>query len=68
MKWLSLKEIIKCKIKGDAGIYGVWAIDWLEDKVFVERACGHEWVSMDKVKMVSPSGCLLISNTIQIED
>ena len=49
------RENVKAKIKGDAGIYSVWIIDWLNLRVFVSRACGDEWVPMEKV-VLSMSG------------
>ena len=45
------RDHIKAKIKGDAGVYNVWAINWLHLKVLVCRACGNEWVSMEKVTL-----------------
>ena len=43
----------KVKIKGDAGEYEIWAIDWLEQKALVYRACGDEWVQLSKLAIVS---------------
>ena len=43
---------IRVKIKGDAGIYPVWGIDWLNHLMTVERACGYESVSFDKIKVI----------------
>lgn len=46
-----MKEIkFRAKIKGDAGIYIVWGIDWLNNKALVERACGNELVPFKKIK------------------
>lgn len=39
----------KVKIKGDAGEYEIWAIDWLNQKALVYRACGDEWVQLSKL-------------------
>ena len=41
---------MKAKIKGDVGIYKVWIIDWLQRKVYINRDCGLEWVSFDKIQ------------------
>jgi hypothetical protein len=41
----------KVKIKGDAGMYRVWSIDWLNMKIQVDRA-GYEWLPFSKVKEV----------------
>lgn len=46
-----MREIrFMAKIKGDAGIYKVWAIDWLWEKALIERACGDEWVAFKKIQ------------------
>ena len=46
-----MREIrFRCKIKGDAGIYKVEAIDWLNLRCYVDRACGLEWVAFDKIQ------------------
>lgn len=45
------REQIIAKIKGDAGVYSVWAIDWLNLKVQVYRAMAYEWIDMKKVKL-----------------
>jgi hypothetical protein len=41
------------KIKGDAGAYKIWAIDWLNQKALVCRACGDEWVSLSKLTIAN---------------
>jgi hypothetical protein len=46
------KPEIKVKIKGDSGIYTVWGIDWLNHKMLIERACGYERISFDKLKII----------------
>lgn len=43
------REYVRAKIKGDAGIYQVWVIDWLNRRVLVSRNCGDEWVDMKKI-------------------
>jgi len=46
-----VREIkFRVKIKGDAGIYKVWQIDWLNQKVYAYRACGYEWVPFNKIQ------------------
>ncbi len=40
----------RVKIKGDAGVYHVWAIDWYKQKAYIERNCGNEWVALDKIE------------------
>lgn len=50
-KIIQRPEII-VKIKGDAGRYTVWGIDWLNHKILVERACGYEYVSFDNITIL----------------
>jgi uncharacterized phage protein (TIGR01671 family) len=46
-----MREIkFRVKIKGDAGVYKVEAIDWLNLKMYVHRACGLEWVDFAKIQ------------------
>jgi len=48
---INLKQ--KVKVRGDAGEYDVWGIDWLNQKVYIYRASGYEWISFEKItKMV----------------
>ena len=42
----------RCKIKGDAGVYEVQAIDWLYLKIKVARNCGDEWVDFKKIQQL----------------
>jgi Uma2 family endonuclease len=42
-----------CKIRGDAGTYEVWSIDWLNRKYLVFRASEYQWISADKVKLIT---------------
>ena len=44
-------EMVSARIKGDTGTYEVWIIDWYNLRVYVNRACGLEWVNMDKVSL-----------------
>lgn len=39
------------RVKGDAGAYKVWGIDWLHQKVLIDRA-GLEWTPIAKVSFV----------------
>ena len=41
-----------CKIKGDAGVYEVWGIDWLNQKYYIFRSGEYEWVSASKVTLI----------------
>ena len=41
----------KVKIRGDAGIYEIWSIDWLNQTALVYRACGDEWVPLSKLSI-----------------
>ena len=46
-----MREIkFRAKIKGDAGVYQVWTIDWLWQRALISRACGDEWVSFEKIE------------------
>ncbi len=46
-----MREIkFRCKIKGDAGVYKVEIIDWLNLRLYVNRACGLEWVFFNKIQ------------------
>lgn len=38
------------KVRGDAGVYKVWGIDWLNQRVLVERA-GLEWTPAEKIAL-----------------
>ena len=40
----------RAKIKGDAGVYEVLCLDWLNLKANIYRACGYEWVSFKKIE------------------
>lgn len=41
-----------CKIKGDAGTYEVWAIDWINKQYLVFRAGENEWIPAAKVMLI----------------
>ena len=48
-------ELIKnpnlmARITGDAGEYQVWGVDWMNERLYVYRACGYEWVPFKKVR------------------
>lgn len=36
------------KVKGDAGLYRVWGIDWMNHRILLDRA-GLEWFPIEKV-------------------
>lgn len=38
------------KVRGDAGSYKVWGIDWMHHRVLVDRA-GLEWMPIDKLAL-----------------
>lgn len=40
----------RAKVKGDAGVYQVFGIDWLNGKVLLDRA-GYEWLPISKVAL-----------------
>ena len=46
------KPTIIVKIKGDAGKYTVWGIDWLNHKMLIERSCGYEQVPFEKITII----------------
>lgn len=47
---ISIKSTVK--IKGDAGEYKVWGVDWENNTLYIARACGMEWVSFDKIQWI----------------
>lgn len=42
------------KVKGDAGVYEVRAIDWVGCKVCIFRALDWEWHDISKISFVAP--------------
>jgi hypothetical protein len=46
-------QLAFCKIKGDAGTYEVWGIDWFNHRVLVFRAGENEWLSIAKVQFLA---------------
>jgi hypothetical protein len=52
------REMVTAKSKGDSGVYDVWRIDWYNRRVYVNRACGSEWVEMDRVKLSVETGSI----------
>ena len=54
------------KIKGDAGVYEVWAIDWLHQQMFIGRACGTEWVAFDKIQALLQFTGMSDKNSVEI--
>ena len=41
---------LKAKVKGDAGTYKVWGMDWLNHSVLLDRA-GIEWTPIKNVPL-----------------
>lgn len=41
---------LEARVRGDAGRYKVWGVDWLHHRVLVDRA-GLEWISIEKVAL-----------------
>lgn len=41
---------VVAKVRGDAGTYKVWGVDWLHHRVLIDRA-GLEWVAIEKVAL-----------------
>lgn len=37
------------RVKGDAGIYKVWGIDWLQHRVLLDRAGVYEWTPIKNI-------------------
>ena len=56
----------RAKVKGDAGVYKVWGINWLDQKMLIQRACGDEWVSFDKIQSLMQFTGLVDKNEIRI--
>ena len=50
------RDMIKATIKDDSGTYSIWNIDWYNQRVYVDRACGCEWVDMARVQLILQSG------------
>jgi hypothetical protein len=40
----------RAKVKGDAGMWNVWAIDWRRLKVMLDGARDGEWTPMSKIQ------------------
>lgn len=56
----------RAKIKRDAGIYEVWAIDWLNQRVQVYRAGVYEWIPLEKIQSLMQFTGLLDKNGVEI--
>ncbi|MGL4349520.1 MAG: hypothetical protein ACRDC7_00535 [Aeromonas veronii] len=41
----------RAKVKGDAGEYKVFGIDWLNNRVLLNRTSTYEWVPIEKVAL-----------------
>lgn len=53
MNDLLTRPAVKIKIKGDAGEYDIWAIDWLNLKVLVNRTTVNQWIDFNKCKILN---------------
>lgn len=40
------------KVKGDAGRYNIWAIDYLNLRINIWRASTYEWIDFDRITIV----------------
>lgn len=46
-----MREIkFRAKVKGDAGLWNVWKIDWLNQQVELDGAREGSWMSMQKIQ------------------
>lgn len=54
-KYGNMPERPEClaKVKGDAGLYTVWGVDWMNHKILIDRA-GLEWTDIAKITFVDP--------------
>ena len=50
---MKLQSDVKVKIKGDAGTYKLYGVDWMNYRFLVDRACGLEWIDYKRCKPVS---------------
>lgn len=52
-KYGNMPEFVqyRAKVKGDAGEYKVFGIDWLNNRVLLNRTSTYEWVSIEKVAL-----------------
>lgn len=41
------------KVSGDAGTYKVWALDWLNHRVALDRAGEIDWVHISRITFVN---------------
>ncbi|HDY68752.1 hypothetical protein LCGC14_2039490 [marine sediment metagenome] len=44
------KPEIKIGVKGDAGKYEIWAVNWMKMRVLIDRAGVYEWIDFSKLK------------------
>lgn len=45
------REQVFVKVRGDAGVYDVWAIDWFNNRIQIYRALAYEWHDLNKVQV-----------------
>lgn len=41
----------RAKVKGDSGTYRLLGVDWMNDRVLLDRTCIPEWISIEKVSL-----------------
>ena len=47
-----LNQRLICRVKGDAGEYEAWGIDWASQKVKIYRASAFEIIPFQKIKEI----------------
>lgn len=45
----------RVKIKSDASTYEIWGIDWLRQKVLVQRPYGDMWLPFERIEWIEKS-------------
>lgn len=51
------KPAYTATVRGDAGTYEVWGIDWMNHRVLLNRASSLEWTPISKISLVpAPAG------------
>lgn len=52
-KYGNMPELVQYRatVRGDAGSYKVFGIDWLNNRVLLNRTSTYEWVPIEKVAL-----------------